>query len=481
MFTFSVFLVFLACGYVDSLSVKVLKPPPAKQGLEGALLIAPGAFIKGEAYEPLGLQIRESCDFRLWVVLLVDFFDNVVNPPQLEQAVSKARIALKDAGFQDTSPVFLAGHSLGGTMVSMYGRKPHNLSGVLLYAAYLTKGHALKDYPVPVMTLSGDLDGLTRITRILITFNELAEDEVSNPKAKYRTPVIVMEGVNHGQFASGEMPSNVATHDLPPDVTNMTAYSQIANYTCSFISNILRNDTESQQILDGGYRNTYNLLQPLMRVKDLDRNKYSTSQWTQTAQKTVIAVRNTSEVYVKSIAFDGQGGKFATSSPQTDVQSSALYVITYTEVTYPSDPFDVTLNPLSPLQIQAKMVSQERAKALLPDGEFGPGNITCKDINEQSILEAFHSSSGTARERYAKKGRQMFLDEDQSTSSQLVWLASQLQLREGSTGLHVRSVKYNTAYNPKHKDSSGLLFCSLLSPFRAMEWIYVDSLRPINS
>lgn len=55
-------------------------------------------------------------------------------------------------------------------MVSMYGRKPHNLSGVLLYAAYLTKGHALKDYPVPVMTLSGDLDGLTRITRILITF-----------------------------------------------------------------------------------------------------------------------------------------------------------------------------------------------------------------------------------------------------------------------------------------------------------------------
>lgn len=54
MFTFSVFLVFLACGYVDSLSVKVLKPPPAKQGLEGALLIAPGAFIKGEAYEPLG-------------------------------------------------------------------------------------------------------------------------------------------------------------------------------------------------------------------------------------------------------------------------------------------------------------------------------------------------------------------------------------------------------------------------------------------
>lgn len=55
-------------------------------------------------------------------------------------------------------------------MVSMYGQKSHGLSGVLLYAAYLTKGHKLKDYPVPVMTLSGDLDGLTRITRVMVTF-----------------------------------------------------------------------------------------------------------------------------------------------------------------------------------------------------------------------------------------------------------------------------------------------------------------------
>lgn len=52
----------------------------------------------------------------------------------------------------------------------MFGQKSHGLSGVLLYAAYLTEGHKLKDYPVPVMTLSGDLDGLTRITRVMLTF-----------------------------------------------------------------------------------------------------------------------------------------------------------------------------------------------------------------------------------------------------------------------------------------------------------------------
>lgn len=52
----------------------------------------------------------------------------------------------------------------------MFGQKSRGLSGVLLYAAYLTKGHKLNDYPVPVMTLSGDLDGLTRITRVMLTF-----------------------------------------------------------------------------------------------------------------------------------------------------------------------------------------------------------------------------------------------------------------------------------------------------------------------
>lgn len=50
----TVFLLLLRYSYVQTLAVKVLKPPSTKQGVEGALLIAPGAYIKGEAYESLG-------------------------------------------------------------------------------------------------------------------------------------------------------------------------------------------------------------------------------------------------------------------------------------------------------------------------------------------------------------------------------------------------------------------------------------------
>lgn len=95
----------------------------------------------------------------------------------------------------------------------------------------------------------------------LCLFSELYNDVVTDPRAKYHTPVILMEGVNHGQFASGKMPSNVATHDLSPDVTNTTAYQKIANYTCSFVSYTLSNDTSSQVVLDEGFNKTYQLIQ----------------------------------------------------------------------------------------------------------------------------------------------------------------------------------------------------------------------------
>ena len=58
-----------------------------------------------------------------------------------------------------------------GEVAALYGQKAnHILDGVLLFASYITKNNKLKEYPFPVLTISGDLDGLTRITRIVDTF-----------------------------------------------------------------------------------------------------------------------------------------------------------------------------------------------------------------------------------------------------------------------------------------------------------------------
>lgn len=39
-------------------------------------------------------------------------------------------------------------------------------TGIILFGSYINKGVKLAQYPVPVLTISGDTDGLCRLTRI---------------------------------------------------------------------------------------------------------------------------------------------------------------------------------------------------------------------------------------------------------------------------------------------------------------------------
>ena len=58
-----------------------------------------------------------------------------------------------------------------GKLLDEYVRSKENLaSGIILYGSHSSKSVKLKDYPVPVMTVSGDLDGLYRVTRIAQDF-----------------------------------------------------------------------------------------------------------------------------------------------------------------------------------------------------------------------------------------------------------------------------------------------------------------------
>lgn len=74
------------------------------------------------------------------------------------------------------------------------------------------------EFPLPTLTVGGELDGLCRLTRITealysqVTFSE-------NATAATRSmPVTVVEGMNHMQFASGEPPFLVKQRDLMPEI-----------------------------------------------------------------------------------------------------------------------------------------------------------------------------------------------------------------------------------------------------------------------
>lgn len=94
---------------------------------------------------------------------------------------------------------------------------------------------------------------------------------------------------------------------------------------------------------------------------------------------------------------------------------------------------------------------------------------------------AFAKSSPIAKERYTSRGRQIVFNEDVSVSSQFQWIKSQLDLNYNQTGLFVTATRFHTDMSQPTKSYSGQSDCTLISPFRAMEWIYIDSLKYTKS
>ncbi|XP_012944709.1 uncharacterized protein LOC106013449 [Aplysia californica] len=103
------------------------------------------------------------------------------------------------------------------------------------------------------------------------------------------------------------------------------------------------------------------------------------------------------------------------------------------------------------------------------------GNATCRQLNELAISVAFNSSTPAAQRRYKTSGRPILLADDKNMHNGISFDTTSLTLNEQDDGLHVQSVAMKLS-----TDSPlfpGVFDCKLLSPYRAMEWMNVDSLR----
>ncbi|XP_050408424.1 uncharacterized protein LOC126823559 [Patella vulgata] len=466
-----------------SLAVKseILSPIRA-DGVEAAIIIVPGAYIKGSTYKPLAQQLQKSSSLKLWVALLEEFPLNLPNPLQLNGAISSAVSNIKKDGMT-TNNVFVAGHSLGGVFVGNYG-KSNPVKGILLFGSYLTKGNKLSDYPVPVLTISGDLDGLTRVTRIADSFEELKADAAKSQNAIYRTPVIVMNGVNHGQFSSGTMPSNVLKYDLTPEVDAATAYTMMSVNIDNFLVTALgapSTATAKARVgLTQAYNNANTLFTPLLNMKSLDVNSRGFSNWTVEAQYIISGF--TSQRYVLKVGNQEQSEiPFVESKPEVKTLASTEQITTHTHISNPSNIMDVSTVKSSPDSIDAKLKSSDAVAAALPKTvkpPTGPINKTCMDINKAAWNLAMKTSSQVAVRRYqSRRGRAMLFAPDVAYGTGFQWVASGLKWVETTTSVTVTSTALLTKVDAFPAAFAGMHYCKLLSPYRAMEWIYVDSLR----
>ena len=111
------------------------------------------------------------------------------------------------------------------------------------------------------------------------------------------------------------------------------------------------------------------------------------------------------------------------------------------------------------------------------------GSSWCQKLNLKALDWALNHSSKEAIERYQARGIPMVIEKDLkavSTGPAWIWNILPQKTKINEVGEKIRSVRSPVMKTPLSysiKKAAGMHYCKLLSPARAMEWIYTDSLR----
>lgn len=468
----------------ETVSIQILQPIRS-WGDEVGLIFIPDVNITGEQYNKTARAIQEASELRLWVVLTGDYFFSVPDTQQVEGAVNSAIGQLERAGMNSKTYVGV-GHGLGGRNLQSYAQNS-NLRAIVLLGSSLPSHISMMDYPIPVLTLCGELDGLMRIPRVAGEYEKLmgAAKDSDFFRGVYRTPVIYIPGTNHALFASGQMPRFILDDDLAASISEEQAHGIIGQHvdsflTVSFSSSESKVDNALNQLVHA-FSQTAGKLQPFLDLKRLDvGDDGRTSLWTILAQE-FFADELSDRVNAYNLIIKNPG--FFLSIPTITHTDDGVIAGTSALVHYDLKTTWKRWHAVyeSPREISMKLVSKESFRLALDSNHtsrlFSKPH-DCKSLNRLAFALALTVSSEDAKERYLKRGRPIIFEEDEMLESNLHWASRPLYMKETEAGLVVRSVGMITAASGRM--ISGRHYCKVISPYRAMEWINVNSLRPFK-
>ncbi len=171
------------------------------------LIFYPGGLVDARAYAPAARQVADAG----YLVVIV--------PMPLKLAFLDAERASEVMqAFPAVQRWVIGGHSLGGAMAAQYAfRHPEQIAGLVLWAAYPADNTSLADRTLPVVSISGALDGLATPAKI----------EASHALLPANTRFVVIEGGNHAQFGwygeqSGDHPAAISRQEQQQQVVAAT-------------------------------------------------------------------------------------------------------------------------------------------------------------------------------------------------------------------------------------------------------------------
>jgi hypothetical protein len=146
--------------------------------------------------------------------------------------------------------------------------------------------------------------------------------------------------------------------------------------------------------------------------------------------------------------------------------------------------------PLSAYELRTKMKSRTtlyKAVGLKPSANVDKNLTICRRANEEAWGWAMQNAEASVMKRFSEDGEPFVMVDDVEAPIGLhgpEWIEKTLVYNrvKGSTGkshIEVQSWTFVVGDFPIHTKylPTGMHYCKLLSPARAMEWIYTDSLR----
>lgn len=416
------------------------------------------------------------------------------------------------------TPFFFIGHSLGGIMMQDYlltkinsKSSPVKIAGLILEGSYIERKHyedVRNPLTPPILALGGSLDGVNRIAR-------MAESRFFDLKNKdtlslYKRLTLIVDGMNHYQFAGeGNPPLMVRSNDLKAEVSDESARDQITSIVSSFMRiNLNAGDDEDKSLLDKYSKSTARLLDPILDALQMEGSYYLNppcyknqtagctlgSRWTEIFSQPIMGSTNASvidldvfhDVYQTNPVHLPQIFNSCANQPS----SCLLNVTTVTQLEYPTgSSFDISLQPVAASEMKTKLASRQAILHAYTGKSYDlkvtdAGNI-CADINTASIHWAMENAPSDVLQRYLSTGRQLTVGDDigpLNVGPLWIWTSMQYNNKVDPNTkkpiCEIRSPMMKTPIDYPIPLARGFHYCKVLSPARAMEWIYTDSLKP---
>jgi hypothetical protein len=160
------------------------RPKLTGKEIRTGYLFYPGGLVDERAYAPLCRAIAAQGFFV--AIVPVPFKLAVFDPFVANPVIRENRYIRSWA---------IGGHSLGGAMAARFVYQDSTAcKGLILYAAYPDGSNDLSKRGIPVLSISGSLDGLATPTTI--------ENNKKYLPAPPQTRYVVLEGANHAQYGN---------------------------------------------------------------------------------------------------------------------------------------------------------------------------------------------------------------------------------------------------------------------------------------